>query len=120
LPGIPKYRLKLDADYAITERWTIGGDLIAESGQYFFGDQSNQNPRLGGFCVVNLRSSYRITDNMEIFALVENLFDSKYATFGIFGDVTKTPLPGVATPSDPRFISVGAPVAAFGGMRIRF
>jgi iron complex outermembrane recepter protein len=120
LPGIPQHRLKLDADYAIADKWTLGGDVTIESDQYFFGDESNQNPKLGGFYVLNLRSSYRITDNVELFALVDNVTHNKYATFGIFGDVTKAPLPGVASPSDPRFISVGAPLAAYGGMRIKF
>lgn len=120
LPGIPQHRLKLDADYAITDKWSIGGNLLVESDQYYFGDASNQNQKLGGFYVVNLRSSYRITDNVELFVLVENLTDKKYATFGIFGDVTKTPLPGVANSSDPRFVSVGPPLAAYGGARINF
>ena len=120
LPGVPQHRLKLNADYAITDKWTFGGNLSVASDQYFFGDQSNQNPQLGGYYVVNLHSSYQITDNIAMFGLIENLFDREYATFGTFGDVTKTPLPGVANPSDPRFVSVGAPLAAFGGMRIRF
>jgi iron complex outermembrane receptor protein len=120
LPGVPRNRLKLDADFAVTDRWTVGGNLLLESGQYFFGDASNQNPKLGGFYVVNLRSSYRITNNVELFALVENLFDNKYATFGIYGDVTATPLPGVAKPTDPRFISVAAPRSVYGGIRLKF
>jgi len=120
LPGIPRNRLKLDVDYAITDRWTVGGNLLVESGQYFFGDASNQNPKLGGFYVVNLRCSYRIIGNVELFALVENLFDNKYATFGIYGDATATPLPGVAKPTDPRFISVAAPRAVYGGIRMKF
>jgi iron complex outermembrane recepter protein len=120
LPGIPQHRLKLNADYAVTDKWTVGGNLIVASDQYFFGDQSNQNPKLGGYYTVNLRTSYRITDNVELFALLQNAFDSKYATFGIFGDVTKTPLPGVANPSDPRFVSVAQPLAAFGGLRVKF
>jgi iron complex outermembrane recepter protein len=120
LPGIPQHRLKLSADYAVTDKWTFGGNVIVASDQYFFGDQSNQNPKLGGYYVVNLHSSYAITDNVELFVLVDNLFDRKYATFAIFGDVTKTPLPGVANPSDPRFESVSPPLSAFGGLRIRF
>lgn len=120
LPGIPQHRFKLDTDYAITDKWSIGGDLIAESDQYYFGDASNQNPKLGGFYVINLRTSYQVTDYLQLFALVDNVTDNKYATFGIFGEVSSIPLPGVAHPSDPRFISVGAPVAAYGGMRITF
>jgi iron complex outermembrane recepter protein len=120
LPGIPQHRLKINAEYAVTGKWTLGGNLMVASGQYFFGDQANQNSKLGGYWVVNLRSSYRVTDNVEVFALVENLFDNKYATFGIFGDVTKTPLPGVANPSDPRFVSAAPPLAVYGGIRVRF
>jgi iron complex outermembrane receptor protein len=119
IPGVPQNRLKLDADYSITDKWTVGGDLIAESGQYFFGDPSNQNPKLGGFYVVNLRTSYRVTDNVELFGQIENLLDSKYATFGTFGDVTKTSLPGVPNPNDPRFISVASPLAVFAGIQVR-
>lgn len=120
LPGVPQHRLKLDAQYAITDKWTVGGNVVAESDQYYFGDQSNQNPRLPGYYVVNLRSSYQATNNVQVFGLIENLFDRNYATYGIYGDVTATPLPGVPNPSDPRFISVGAPLAAYGGVRITF
>lgn len=120
LPGIPLHRLKLNVDYAVTPRWSLGGDLLVASSQYFFGDQSNQNPPLAGYWVVNLHSSYRVTDNVEVFALVQNLFDAKYATFGIFGDPTRTPLPGVANPSNPRFVSVAPPLAVYGGLRLRF
>ena len=61
-----------------------------------------------------------MTDHLELFALVKNLFDNKYATYAIFNDPTKSPLPGVANPSDPRFVSVAPPLAAYGGVRITF
>ena len=120
IPGIPRHRLKLNIDYAVTDKWTVGGDVIYFSSQYYFGDQSNQNPQLPGYVVVNLRSSYRLYENFELFVLIRNLFDNKYATYGIFNDPTKTPLPGVPNPSDPRFVSVAPPLAAYGGLRIRF
>jgi iron complex outermembrane receptor protein len=120
LPGIPLNRLKLNADYAVTDEWTVGANLIVTSGQYYFGDASNQNPKLPGYWVLNLHSSYRVTKNVELFVVVDNVANNDYATFGIFGDVTKTPLPGVPNPTDPRFVSVAPPVAAFGGVRIKF
>ena len=61
--------------------------------------------------MAQLHSSYQVTDNVELFAITQNLFNNNYATFGIFGDVTKTPLPGVTDPSDPRFVTLAAPVA---------
>jgi hypothetical protein len=33
---------------------------------------------------------------------------------GIFGNVTATPVPGVANSSDPRFVTVAPSLAAFG------
>lgn len=120
LPGIPHHRLKLNADYAITDKWSVGANLIAVSGQYFFGDEANRNAQLPGYWTVNLHSSYKIADNFEMFLLVQNLFDQKYETFGIYGDATRTALPGVPNPTDPRFVSVAPPLAAYGGMRLKF
>jgi iron complex outermembrane receptor protein len=98
----------------------VGGDLIYASSQYYFNDQSNQNPQLPGYIVASLRSTYRVTENIEIFALIKNLFDNKYATYGIFNDPTKSPLPGVPNPTDPRFVSVAPPLSVFGGVRVKF
>jgi iron complex outermembrane receptor protein len=120
LPGVPQNRLKVNADYAVTDNWKLGANLIYTSSQFFFGDASNQNPKLPGYWVVQLHSSYQVTKNVELFAIIQNLFNNNYATFGIFGDVTKTPFPGVANPSDPRFVTLAAPVAVFGGLRITF
>jgi iron complex outermembrane receptor protein len=120
LPGVPQNRLKVNADYAVTDKWKLGGNLIYTSSQFFFGDASNQNPKLPGYWVTELHSSYQLTENVELFAILQNLFNINYATFGIFGDVTKTPLPGVPHPSDPRFVTLAAPVSVFGGIRVRF
>src|SRR5215469_4402990 len=89
LPGVPQNRLKVNADYAVTDKWKLGGDLIYTSSQFFFGDASNQNPKLPGYWVTQLHSSYQVTKNVELFAIIQNLFNNNYATFGIFGDVTK-------------------------------
>ena len=103
-----------------SEKWTVGGKLTVASDQYFFGDPSNQNPKLAGYSVIDLRSSFQVSHGIEVFGLVQNLFDNRYATFGIFGDVTKTPLHGVANPADRGFVSVAPPLAAYGGVRVRF
>ncbi|HWB47551.1 MAG TPA: TonB-dependent receptor [Stellaceae bacterium] len=120
IPGVPQHRVKLTVDYSITDKWTVGGDLLYVGDQYYFNDQSNQNPQLPGYIVANLRSSYQVTDNIQFFALIKNLFDNDYATYGIFNDPTKSPLPGVANPSDPRFVSVAPPISVYGGIKITF
>jgi iron complex outermembrane receptor protein len=120
LPGVPQNRLKVNADYAVSDNWKLGANLIYTSNQFFFGDASNQNPKLPGYWFLDLHSSYQITQNVELFAIIHNVFNNNSATFGILGDVTKTPLPGVANPSDPRFVTIAAPVSVFGGVRVRF
>src|SRR6185312_1178705 len=102
IPGIPQHRFKVNIDYSVTDKWIVGGDLIYASSQYYFNDQSNQNPQLPGYVVANLHTSYKLTDNIEVYALIKNLFNNKYATYGIFNNPTASPLPGVPFPTDPR------------------
>jgi hypothetical protein len=47
---------------------SIGGNLIFASSQFFFGDASNQNPKLPDYWVVDLHSSYQLTHNVKLFA----------------------------------------------------
>ncbi len=120
LPGVPLHRLKVSADYALSGNWAIGGNLLFASDQYYFNDQSNQNRPLPGYVVVNVHASYKVNPQVELFALVQNLFDNNYATYGIFNNPTATPLPGVPNPTNPRFVSVAPPLAAYGGVRVKF
>jgi outer membrane receptor protein involved in Fe transport len=93
------------------------------SDQFLRGDESNQNPTLPGYVVVSLHASYKVTDNFEIFANVANLLNAKYATFGQYGDPTGVGALGVPTNGigvDNRFLAPSAPIAAYGGIRVKF
>ncbi|HUI34369.1 MAG TPA: TonB-dependent receptor [Stellaceae bacterium] len=123
LPGIPMHQLKAGADYHIKPNWIVGAALTYFSGQFLRGDESNQNPTLSGYAVVNLHTSYKITDHFELFANIRNLLNARYASFGQFGDPTEIGAPGVPTNGvgvDNRFLAPGAPIAVYGGMRMRF
>jgi outer membrane receptor protein involved in Fe transport len=105
----------------------VGADVIYESGQYFYGDESNQLAPLPGYTVVNLHSRYEVTDNVELFVDVVNALNTNYDTFGILGDPTGIGAPGIppnAVTNGPgvnnRFESPAPPIGAFGGVRIRF
>jgi iron complex outermembrane receptor protein len=105
----------------------VGGSLVLATGSFYRGDESNQNPQLPGYHVVSLRTSYRINKQFELFANVQNVFDERYSTFGLYGDPTGVGAPGVpagATSNDPgvdnRFQSPAMPRAYFGGVRISF
>ena len=122
LPGIPMHQLKAGADYHINPNWVIGGVLTYFGDRFLRGDESNQNPVLPGYVVAGLHSTYKVTDNVELFATVQNLFGAKYATFGQYGDPTGVGAPGVPADGigvDNRFLAPGAPVSVYGGIRIR-
>ena len=127
LPLIPLSRIKLGADYSLRHDWSVGGSLMLATRSFYRGDESNQNPQLPGYHVVSLRTSYRLTQQIELFANVQNLFDERYATFGLFGDPTGVGAPGVPPNAgsnnpgvDNRFQSPSMPRAYFGGLKIRF
>lgn len=127
LPGIPKNRMKIGADYAITPQWKVGAALIVVSSQYYFGDESNQDAPMPGYHVVNLHTSCRIGRHVELFGSIDNLFDARYATYGIYSDPTGAGAPGIPADGvtngpgvDNRFLSPAAPRAIYGGVRITF
>ena len=86
IPTIPPHRLKASFDYNITDEWKVGTDMVLASSQYFFGDESNQNPKLPGYAVFNFRTSYEIEKGVTVYGLITNIFDRRYATYGAFYD----------------------------------
>ncbi|HEY4338707.1 MAG TPA: TonB-dependent receptor [Steroidobacteraceae bacterium] len=122
MPGIPRSRLKVGADYRIIPQWTLGATVNYTSSSYFVGDESNQLPPLPGYTTVNLHTSYKPFAHFEVFASISNLLNRKYATWGILSDPTGINAPGIPTdgitPVDPRFQSPAAPFEVFGGVRL--
>ncbi len=117
LTGIPDFRFKLGAEYRITDPWKLGADLNVVGSQYLVGDESNQNPRIPAYWVVNLHSSYQISKNFEVFGLVKNLFNQRYYVYGTFFDTTSFPYLNL---TDPRTFVPGVPFAAYVGARATF
>jgi iron complex outermembrane receptor protein len=114
IPGIPDFRFKLGGEYQITDPWKFGADLNVIGSQWLVGDQSNQNPKLPAYWVFNLHSSYKISENVEVFGLVRNLFNQHYAVSGTFFDITSFPFLNL---TDPRTFIPGMPFAAYVGVR---
>ncbi len=125
LPGIPQHRLKVGLDYDILPQWTAGASLVLVSDQYYFGDESNQLGPMPGYHVVELHSSYKVSRRFEVFASIDNLFNAKYATYGILSDPTGIGTPGIPPGAvtngpgvDNRFESPAAPFSVYGGFRL--
>jgi iron complex outermembrane receptor protein len=87
LPGIPRHVAKLDLDYAPSARWSANLNIVAQSPTYPRGDENNLdvNGEVPGFALVNLNVQYKLTQRLEVFAKVDNLFDRLYSTFGTLG-----------------------------------
>lgn len=117
MPAIPAHRFKAGAAYSLTEAWTLGADLTFIGSQYLIGDQSNQNPQVPAYWTVNLRSSYRIAKNIELFGLVQNLFNRRYYAAGAFFETDALPFRSF---SDARTFIPGMPLAIYAGARATF
>jgi iron complex outermembrane receptor protein len=118
IPSTPQHRFKAGIEYAVTEAWKLGIDVNAVGSQYLIHDEANQNPKVPPYAVVSLHGSYQVNKNVEVFAMVQNLFNQHYYTTGTFFDPKSVPLSlGL---SDPRMFVPGMPLAAYAGLRARF
>ena len=119
LPGIPRHSLKAGVRQDLTDAWDLALEAVVSSSRFFLGDEGNDQIPLEGYAVVNMRSTYRFDNGVELFARIENLLDRKYATSGVLAEL-EVFLREVPDASDPRFIGPGIPRSAFGGVRVRF
>ncbi len=116
LPGVPAHSGKVGADLQVTSRFSAGGVLRAQSGQFLRGDEANLLQPLPGFAVVNAQARHRLTERVVIVGQLHNLFDARYYTFGVLGEDE------LIDPQrdDPRFYGPGAPRAGWIGMEVTF
>jgi len=123
MPGIPKHRFKAGIQYWLTPEWKVGTDLVAASSQFFFGDEANNNRQLSGYTRVDLNTSYDVTENVQIYGLIKNVFDRRYGLYGTFFDTeeaTEAAEPQDLSFNDPRSITPSLPFAIYGGVKMRF
>ena len=114
IPAIPDQRFKAGFNYNITALWLVGADLNVVGRQYLIGDQSNQNAEVPAYWVVNLHTSYKVNKHIEVFGLVQNLFNQHYYASGTFFGTTDVPF---LTFNDPRSFVPGMPLAVYAGIR---
>ena len=82
-----------------------------------------------GYAVVNLRTGYRITDNIEVYGIVKNLFSTNYSTFGTYFDTEALRTvsgdavgvgPNGTELENPRTVTPAPPLAVYGGLKMKF
>lgn len=114
LPGIPDHMVKFSTDVDLWQQFSLGFDMLFNSGQYYRGDEANLNEQLAGYVLFNLRAEYRFNEYVALFGKVDNLFDKKYQTFGLYGEPDEVLGPAF---TNPRFVGPGGPRAGWIGMR---
>ena len=130
LPGVPRHRFKAGFDYWVTGAWKVGADLVSVSDQVFFGDEGNDGATLDGYTKVDIRTSYNVTENIQIYGMIDNLFDARYGLFGNFFNQEAANNAGEADglssdffgdfDANNRSITPAPPVAAYGGVKVRY
>ncbi len=116
IPGISKHNVKIGADYAFTPALNVGFDASYHSSKYYRGDEANNNAKLAGYRLVNLHARYTVNKHLEFFAKADNVFDSRYYTFGLYGEADEAP--GLDYLSDNRFVGLGTPRAGWIGVKL--
>src|SRR5262245_37119554 len=120
IPGIPRHQVKGGVDYWITPELKLGTDVIWVSSQWFIGDDANQNPKLADYWVANLHGSYQLTKEVQIYGVINNLFNRKFATFGTFFDPQSTV--ALAIPNvlfDHRMVTPAQPLSVYVGIHAK-
>jgi outer membrane receptor protein involved in Fe transport len=115
IPGIPQQNLKFGAEVAVLDNLWVGADVVSVSGSYLRGDDGNQQPKLGGYTLLNLNVRYAPTKYLELWGRVDNATNANYATSGALNwNAFADPI------SVQRFVAPGAPIAGWAGVKVRF
>ena len=117
IAGIPRNTVKVGVDYAVTDQWHVGVDMVAASGQVLFGNENGALPQAPGYAIFGLHTSYQIGKQLQIYGLIQNLFDQRYYTSGGLFDITNLPnsAPNLTNPTS---LGPGKPFAVYGGLRL--
>jgi iron complex outermembrane receptor protein len=128
IPGIPNHKFKFGMDYEVLPGWKVGGDVVYRSSQYYFGAENNTlgpglNPQVSGFATIDLRTSYQVNRDLQIYGLVNNAANFRGATFGTLYETDSTTNQltggpaGLFASEDPRAITLAPPLEAMVGLK---
>ena len=116
IAGIPKNTIKAGIDYAVTDKWKIGVDMVAASGQVIFGNENGAVPQVPGYTIFGLHTSYQYNKQLQLYGYAQNIFDQRYYTSG--GLVQTGEFMTGPAITNPQSFGPGKPFAIFGGVRI--
>ena len=117
MTGMPEHMVKASLGVTLWTQWDLTLDGRYSGDQFYRGDESNIMDRLGGYWLFNFRTKYKLTDNIELFGKVNNIFGRSYKSFGTFADADE--VLGERY-NDRRFVAPGTPREAFVGIKVSY
>jgi outer membrane receptor protein involved in Fe transport len=141
IPLIPRHVFKAYADVQVTPKLSIDVNVIASSGVIARGNENNAHEPDGVYYLgpgatdpyglVNLGVRYQLHPRLQLFAQINNLFNTDYSTAAQLGSTgflpngnfiaRKFPAVNGEFPSQGvTFYAPGAPTFAWGGVRVKF
>ena len=122
IPGVPRQSLHLRADLDLGDALSLGVNVVAVASSRSRGDENNQDASgaVPGYAVPNVDARWRVGKAMELFGRVNNVFDRRYANFGILGSNVFANPGRNFDPSgavNESFRGLGAPRGAWVGLR---
>jgi vitamin B12 transporter len=92
LPRRPEHQADIDVTYAWDNGGTLGGEIRYVGRSY---DNAANTTVLASYTLLDLRASYPVTDAIEVFGRVENVFDEDYLTIANYGSTGRAAYLGV-------------------------
>lgn len=115
ISSIPAHIFKAALSVDLWKKASLGINGMYSGNQVFRGDETNMTAPLSGYWVFNGTAEYKITKNFALFGKVNNIFDTNYNTFGVYGQASEVL---GADYNDGRFVSPAAPRAGWIGVRL--
>ncbi len=124
LPGVPGRLARVNLDYDLTPRLSLGVNLQHAAAQRLRGDEDNDAAPLGGHTLVNLRGQFELGAGLRAWVKLDNLCNARYATLGAFNRNAFEADGGARAGAGPgpvqRFLSPGAPRSVWLGLDFAF
>ena len=76
IADIPRHKLVFSVDYDITSKFTVGADYEYRAAAFI--DNTNKYGKDKAKSVFNLRADYKLTNSLNIYAGINNIFGAKY------------------------------------------
>lgn len=120
IPINPAHSFRAGGEMKLTPKIRLGGEFVFTGSEYFDGDEANQNQKLPSRWTANVRGSWRFASGLELFGVVNNVFNRHDATYGTYFQPDNTA--GLLTLGlgDPRSITLQQPISVQIGVTVTF